>query len=134
MVLQRVYADVATSTIHGVARIRFVVAHTRGIDPPIFPTALLCAGAALAGVQWQSSRASTLRLVVADADSFLVGVILRDEGVELTRYDARGGPLAREVLAFPAGRNDDQVDSMTQALIWMKDDSSRGGGFVGKFY
>ena len=31
-----------------------------------------------------------------------------------------------EVLAFPAGRNDDQVDSMTQALIWMKDDSSKG--------
>jgi Aerotolerance regulator N-terminal len=31
--------------------------------------ALLCAGAALAGVQWQSSRASTVRLVVADVDT-----------------------------------------------------------------
>ena len=38
-----------------------------------------------------------------------------------------------EVLAFPNGRNDDQVDSMTQALIWMKDDSSKGRAFVGKF-
>lgn len=38
-----------------------------------------------------------------------------------------------EVSSFPNARNDDQVDSMTQALIWMKDDSSKGGGFVGKF-
>jgi predicted phage terminase large subunit-like protein len=38
-----------------------------------------------------------------------------------------------EVSAFPNARNDDQVDSMTQALIWMKDDSGKGGGFVGKF-
>lgn len=32
-----------------------------------------------------------------------------------------------EVLAFPHGKNDDQVDSMTQALIWMKDDKPTGG-------
>ncbi len=32
-----------------------------------------------------------------------------------------------EVLTFPHGKHDDQVDSMTQALIWMKDDKPTGG-------
>lgn len=38
-----------------------------------------------------------------------------------------------EVLAFPHGRHDDQVDSMTQALIWMKDDRPTGGFYFGTF-
>jgi len=38
-----------------------------------------------------------------------------------------------EVLAFPNGRHDDQVDSMSQALIWMKDDKPTGGFYVGRF-
>ncbi|UVC17884.1 phage terminase large subunit [Mesorhizobium onobrychidis] len=38
-----------------------------------------------------------------------------------------------EVLAFPHGRHDDQVDSMTQALIWMKDDRPTGRFYVGTF-
>jgi predicted phage terminase large subunit-like protein len=37
-----------------------------------------------------------------------------------------------EVLAFPNGRHDDQVDSMSQALIWMKDDKPTGGFYIGK--
>ncbi|MER8843689.1 phage terminase large subunit, partial [Mesorhizobium australicum] len=38
-----------------------------------------------------------------------------------------------EVLAFPHGKHDDQVDSMTQALIWMKDDKPTGRFYFGKF-
>ncbi|RRH92069.1 terminase [Mesorhizobium tamadayense] len=38
-----------------------------------------------------------------------------------------------EVLAFPHGKHDDQVDSMTQALIWIKDDKPTGRFYVGTF-
>ncbi|WP_157016232.1 phage terminase large subunit [Mesorhizobium xinjiangense] len=38
-----------------------------------------------------------------------------------------------EVTAFPAAKYDDQVDSMTQALNWMKDDNRTGRFWTGKF-
>ncbi|MBW3096043.1 phage terminase large subunit [Pseudohoeflea coraliihabitans] len=38
-----------------------------------------------------------------------------------------------EVLSFPSGRHDDQVDSMSQALIWMKDEKPTGRFWIGKF-
>lgn len=37
-----------------------------------------------------------------------------------------------EVLSFPNGKYDDQIDSMSQALIWMKDDKPTGGFYIGK--
>lgn len=63
-----------------------------------------------------------------------VAAMIENGNVHLPRDAPWREDFMVEVLAFPAGRNDDQVDSMTQALIWMKDDSSKGGGFVGKFY
>ena len=41
--------------------------------------------------------------------------------------------LLNEVTAFPAAKYDDQVDSMTQALKWMKDDNRTGRFWIGKF-
>ena len=38
-----------------------------------------------------------------------------------------------EVLAFPNGRDDDQVELHVASLDLDKDDSSKGGFYVGKF-
>ena len=62
-----------------------------------------------------------------------VAAMIENGNVNLPRDAHWKDDFLLEVLAFPNGRHDDQVDSMTQALIWMKDDSSTGGGFVGKF-
>ena len=40
-----------------------------------------------------------------------------------------GGPHRAELLAFPHGRHDDQVDSIAQALAWL-DQRKRGLGTV----
>ena len=36
------------------------------------------------------------------------------------------GEFEKEVLAFPHGRHDDQVDAMSQFLIWARDDLDAG--------
>lgn len=84
---------------------------------------LLCAGAALAGVQWQSSRVSTLRLVVADAtvadtvawrdsvgkalatrdamvDVVFADGVARDPGVALVAATRRAAELAPKYRAL----------------------------------
>ena len=48
-------------------------------------------------------------------------VFLPEEAPWLAEYLA-------ELLAFPAGRHDDQVDSTSQALAWAKQRHARPGG------
>ena len=62
-----------------------------------------------------------------------VAAMIENGNVYLPRDTHWKDDFLYEVLAFPSGRHDDQVDSMTQALIWMKDESSKGGFYVGKF-
>lgn len=62
-----------------------------------------------------------------------VAAIIENGNVHLPRDAHWKGDFMVEVLAFPNGRHDDQVDSMTQALIWMKDYRPTGGYYVGTF-
>ncbi len=62
-----------------------------------------------------------------------VAAIIENGNVNLPDDAHWKGDFLHEVLAFPSGRYDDQVDSMTQALIWMKDYRPGGGFWFGKF-
>ncbi|MFB9980921.1 phage terminase large subunit [Mesorhizobium kowhaii] len=62
-----------------------------------------------------------------------VAAIIENGNVYLPKDAHWRDDFLLEVLAFPHGRHDDQVDSMTQALIWMKDDRPTGGFYFGTF-
>ncbi|WP_027055218.1 phage terminase large subunit [Mesorhizobium erdmanii] len=62
-----------------------------------------------------------------------VAAMIENGNVYLPRDTHWRDDFLLEVLAFPHGRHDDQVDSMTQALIWMKDDRPTGGFYYGTF-
>ena len=62
-----------------------------------------------------------------------VAAMIENGNVHLPKDAHWKGDFLQEVLSFPNGRHDDQVDSMTQALIWMKDYKPTGGFWVGKF-
>ncbi|MES0184832.1 phage terminase large subunit [Mesorhizobium sp. C386A] len=62
-----------------------------------------------------------------------VAAMIENGNVNLPKDAHWRDDLLLEVLAFPHGKHDDQVDSMTQALIWMKDDKPTGRFYFGKF-
>ncbi|MBZ9873178.1 phage terminase large subunit [Mesorhizobium sp. BR1-1-9] len=62
-----------------------------------------------------------------------VGAMIENGNVHLPKDAHWKDDFLVEVLAFPNGKHDDQVDSMTQALIWMKDDKPTGRFYVGTF-
>ncbi|MER8649642.1 phage terminase large subunit [Mesorhizobium sp. M0586] len=62
-----------------------------------------------------------------------VAAMIENGNVNLPKDAHWRNDFLLEVLAFPHGKHDDQVDSMTQALIWMKDDKPTGRFYVGKF-
>ncbi|MER9592243.1 phage terminase large subunit [Mesorhizobium australicum] len=55
-----------------------------------------------------------------------VAAMIENGNVNLPKVAHWRDDFLLEVLAFPHGKHDDQVDSMTQALIWMKDDKPTG--------
>ena len=80
----------------------------------------------------QDLRASTgfrsiLRPALFDKEARLLAQSARFEGgqVHLPRAAAWLGPYVEELLAFPNGRHDDQVDSTSQALSYLTDSGRR---------
>ncbi len=73
--------------------------------------------------------------VTGDKESRLarVAAMIENGNVHLPKDARWKDDFMVEVLAFANGRHDDQVDSMTQALTWMKDESGRELAYVGKF-
>lgn len=55
-----------------------------------------------------------------------IAAVIEGGRVLLPERAAWLGEFEKEVLAFPHGRNDDQVDSMSQFLIWARDDLDAG--------
>ena len=62
-----------------------------------------------------------------------VAAMIENGNVHLPKDSHWRDDFMLEILAFPHGKHDDQVDSMTQALIWMKDDRPTGRCYFGKF-
>ncbi|MCJ2049811.1 phage terminase large subunit [Methylobacterium sp. J-070] len=55
-----------------------------------------------------------------------IAAVIEGGRVLLPEHAAWLGEFEKEILAFPHGRHDDQVDSMSQFLIWARDDLDAG--------
>ncbi|MBE7204545.1 MAG: phage terminase large subunit, partial [Parafilimonas terrae] len=55
-----------------------------------------------------------------------IAAVIEGGRVLLPEHAAWLGEFEKEILAFPHGRHDDQVDAMSQFLIWARDDLDAG--------